>query len=297
MAAPTFTTTQNYLLAWTDFNNRTGYNNIASYPNLAAQVPGVTTAYVVQNNGGSYYDTITGLPPGTRYNIYPVGATVIDADLPTAANAPYSAINLQDMYANPGNWDNNASGLRSGAVCNQLATGAQMQAIGLGSTQDKCVYSDFGQPGNPNYVATPGLAGSCAMMSGGNPSLAVNAWENNYMCVGTLPNASAFIGSATSTPAAPMNQGVTNVEYMKEELLVNIAGRLGGTYCADINIPTSQPSGVKLFPDGTPGTAGTAEAFDPTYAGSGASRWVNFENVGTPWAYLQQIQWLRWQSR
>jgi hypothetical protein len=275
-----FTTTPGLLTDWSNFNNRLGasYNNLSSDPNVAAQAallsPSVSVAYIVP--AGSPSGTainITDSVTSQLYHVYPVGYVVPQGELPT------SAPNLNDMSVNPSNYDAGDGGLRSGAVCNQYANNNELQAIGLSSTTTNCVYTDFGT----NW-ATPGsVLSPCSNVSGGSPASAVTVWENNYMCMNVPTSGGGPIGSG-------VNQGVTNVEYMKEELLVNIAGRLGGSYCADITIPSAAPSGVKYFPNGTPGTGGTADAFDPTLAGTeGSSQYVNFETVATPFMYLQQI--------
>jgi|GEM_PF-523029 len=238
-----FTTTPSYLSAWQAFNSRSGaYDNSGTYPLVMTAASLTGPAWVAFNVD----------PAGTAY---PPGAFVPMADLPT------SPTNLQDMAANPNNYDTGEGGLRSGNNCAApYATLAQLESIG--GTGFNCIYT--------MYDAS--LTGPCASVTN------INNWQNNYACTGMTT------GGAVATTGP--NQGVTNVEYLKAELLAKIAGRLGGSFCADVSIPTSQPSGVKYFSRGVPGTGGSAVTFDPNHGGSPV---VNFETVGTPYDYLEQI--------
>ncbi|MBS1989595.1 MAG: hypothetical protein JSS83_03705 [Cyanobacteria bacterium SZAS LIN-3] len=238
-----FTTTPSYLSDWAAFNNRTGaYDNSATYPLVMAAASATGPAWVAFNVN----------PAGT---VYPPHTTVPIADLPT------SPTNLQDMAANPGNYDAGEGGLRSGNNCaTPYATNTELQAIGWSGGNFNCIYTMYDN----------GLTGPCASVTN------INNWQNNYSCTGMTTGGAIAGGN---------NQGVTNVEYMKAELLAKIAGRLGGSFCADVSIPTGQPSGVKYFSRGVPGTAGSAIPYDP---GRGHTM-VNFETVGTPYDYLNQI--------
>ena len=242
-----FTTTPSYLNDWAQFNSRSGaYDNSNSNTSNQAVMTaaGLTGAAWVAYNVNS---------AGTAY---PAGAFVPLADLPT------SPANLQDMAANPANYDAGEGGLRAGSNCaSPYATLAQLESIGGGNFN--CQYTMYDDT----------LTGPCAAVTN------IQQWQNNYSCTGLTT------GGLVATSGA--NQGVTNVEYMKAELLAKINGRLGGSFCSDVSIPTAQPSGVKYFSKGVPGTPGSAVAFDP--ASGGASPVVNFETVGSPLQYLSQI--------
>ncbi len=264
-----FTTNPTDLDAWSNFNNRVGmYDNSSSTPQNIATM---TTAGLVG-------------PAWVAYNVNPAGTVYLPgqyvpgpgpgaSDLPTMADpnivgpAPES---INDMGQNPANYDANEGGLRSGASCaTPYATLSQLENIG--GSRFNCNYTMYDPAG---LAANP----QCGSMTN------VDNWQQNYQCTLTLPSGG---GIATSGP----NQGVTNVEYLKAELLVKIAGRLGGSFCADVDIPSAAPSGVKYFNRGVPGTTtgggGSAVAFDPGSGGS--SPVVNFETVGTPYQYLTQI--------
>jgi len=251
-----FTTNPSDLTAWSNFNNRVGVYNNSTAP---TSVPVMTAAGI----SGPAWVAFNVNPAGTAY---PPNTFVPQADLPTFADpnivgpAPES---ISDMALNPANYDAGDGGLRYGSNCNQYATLSQLEQIGGGNFN--CNYTMYDDS----------LTGPCASVTN------VDNWQNNYQCVSSLPASAAF---AMSGP----NQGVTNVEYLKAELLAKIAGRLGGHFCADVDIPTDQPSGVKYFPRGVPGNPGTAEAFDPSMV-PGSSANVNFEVNGSPWQYLCQI--------
>jgi len=259
-----FTTNPSDLTAWSNFNNRVGMYNNATQTTPQNNVAVMTTAGLSPPAWVAYNVN----PAGTAY---PPGAFVPQADLPTMADglivgpAPES---ISDMAANPSNYDASEGGLRvAGAACNNYASIAQLETIG--SSNFNCNYTMYDQ----------GLTGPCASTTN------INNWQDNYAC--SLPTpASSWL--ATTGP----NQGVTNVEYLKAELLTKISGRLGGSFCADVDIPGGQPSGMKYFSRGIPGTSsgagGSAEAFDPSRA-PGASSVINFEVVGTPYQYLTQI--------
>jgi hypothetical protein len=153
------------------------------------------------------------------------------------------------------------------AILGTSMSNTQLELIGMGNFN--CNYTMYDDT----------LTGNCASVT------YINNWQSNYQCTG--------MSTGPYLATSGQNQGVTNVEYLKAELLVKIAGRLGGHFCSDVNIPSSQPSGVKYFSRGIPGSSsgagGSAVAFDPIYAAAGASQYVNFETVGTPYDYLSQI--------
>jgi hypothetical protein len=251
-----FTTTPAYLTMWANFNNRNGsYDNSSDPRNAQAMAnAGIT--------GKSYTSYGTNTTTGIAYA---PGQFVPLSDLP---NSPDPLHDMADP-ATASNFDANEGGLRAGSNCNApLASITDLEKIGLGGAAFPCNYNMYDD----------GLTGPCAQVNN------IQTWQSNYACTGLTTGGSV----ATSGP----HQGVTNVEYMKAELLVKIAGRLGGTFCSDVSIPSQQPSGVKLFSAGVPGTPGsgatTAVAFDPS-GGPNASNVVNFETVGTPWDYLNQI--------
>ncbi|MBU6453839.1 MAG: hypothetical protein KGS72_18820 [Cyanobacteria bacterium REEB67] len=246
-----FTTTPSYLSDWAQFNSRSGV-----YDNSNANT---SNQSVMTSAGltGAAWVAYNVNPAGTAY---PAGTFVPIADLPT------SPVNLQDMAAHPNNYDAGEGGLRAGSNCAApYATVAQLESIGGGSFP--CVYTMYDN----------GLTGPCATVS------TIQQWQSNYSCTGLTT------GGLVATSGA--NQGVTNVEYMKAELLAKINGRLGGSFCSDVSIPSTKPSGVKYFSRGVPGTSsgpgGSAVAFDPSMGGS--SPVVNFEVVGSPLQYLTQI--------
>jgi hypothetical protein len=242
-----FTTTPSYLSAWAAFNNRSG-----AYDNSNANLANQTVMTNASLTGAAWVAYNVN-PAGTAY---PPGAFVPVADLPTSPD------NLQDMAANPASYDAGEGGLRAGSNCaSPYATPAQLESIGMGNFN--CQYTMYDDS----------LTGPCAAVTN------IQQWQSNYSCSGLTT------GGAVATSGA--NQGVTNVEYMKAELLAKINGRLGGSFCSDVSIPTAQPSGVKYFSKGVPGTPGSAVAFDPSMGG--ASPVVNFETVGSPLQYLTQI--------
>ncbi|MBA4077832.1 MAG: hypothetical protein C0508_22580, partial [Cyanobacteria bacterium PR.023] len=153
----------------------------------------------------------------------------------------------------------------------QFASFAELVAMGkTGDTPDNCTHTMYDEnlkPGHPKY----------------NP------------CAVNLPNMMDNYGRVPTFSNSTQPGGYSNVEYMKADLLGQIAGRKGGKFCASVgyqgqdrNNPVFAPSGLKAWPQsgstvyksGQPGSGVAYPASNPK---------INYLKVDTALTYLKQL--------
>lgn len=230
-----------------------------------------TSPGIFSSSNGVFTTNVSELNAWSSYNQTTTGASGHQAEWEDETQYPDSAKhgagdpsiwaskNLKSYLDNP-----SSHSLRYGPGKGQTPTEAQL--LGITSSVKHCDHTMYDDSLSPTDKCVTDL----------------DTWAKNY---------GRDITGGGSASSAYDGDGLSNVEFMKADLLGKISGRAGGKFCATVGVGL-QPSGLKAWKDDKgnnclPGTPGSGKPY--TKGAYGAEVFVNYLVNGSPAELIDQM--------